>query len=57
MQRVLRRYKANTEMPPLMKPFAVQVAQPEGAVADEYGTNTKPRCGSTATECALLPVA
>jgi hypothetical protein len=39
-----------------MNPLAAQVAQPAGLVADEYGMKIKPVIGSTATECALLPV-
>ena len=46
----------NIEMPPPLKPFATQSAHPAGAVGPECGTNTCPPTGSTATECALLPV-
>src|SRR6476659_8805836 len=48
-----RRYGLKIEIPPSMKLFCAQFGQPEGAVADEYGTKTSPVTGSTATECAL----
>src|SRR5476649_1351830 len=44
-----------TDIPPLMKPLTVHVAQPAGLAAEEYGRNTWP-VGLTATECALFPI-
>jgi hypothetical protein len=43
-------------MPASLNPLAAHVAQPAGAEADENGIEASPDVGSTATECALLPV-
>ena len=47
---------AKTAMPASLNPLAAHVAQPEGADADENGIKASPDVGSTATECALLPL-
>jgi hypothetical protein len=38
-----------------MNRLSAQVAQPAGTVADEYGTNTCPLTGSTATPRRYAP--